>query len=99
MWTTGGELTNLFQNHEVVAAMGWPLMTNQLRKQNFPIEETIPKENTTGWIDHLMITAASENKDLAMKFLAYMVQAKTQKMVTDVTGYTPANPDAAQFMS
>src|SRR6202035_4924318 len=48
MWSTGGELTNLFQNHEVVAAMGWPLMTNQLRKINFPIGETIPKENTTG---------------------------------------------------
>jgi len=31
------ELTNLFQNHEVVAAMGWPLMTNQLRKINFPV--------------------------------------------------------------
>src|ERR1700675_2425653 len=29
LWSTGGELTNLFQNHEVVAAMGWPLMTNQ----------------------------------------------------------------------
>lgn len=99
MWTTGGELTNLFQNHEVVAAMGWPLMTNQLHKQNFPIGETIPKENTTGWIDHLMITAASENKDLALKFLAYMVEAKTQKAVTDVTGYTPANPNAAQFMT
>src|SRR5580698_5979909 len=28
MWSTGGELTNLFENHEVVAAMGWPLMTN-----------------------------------------------------------------------
>ena len=41
MWSTGGELTNLFQNHEVVAAMGWPLMTNQLRKINFP-----------GWRDH-----------------------------------------------
>src|SRR5947207_7838241 len=60
MWSTGGELTNLFQNHEVVAAMGWPLMTNQLRKINFPIGEIIPKENTTGWIDHLMITAGSE---------------------------------------
>ncbi len=36
MWSTGGELTNLFQNHEVVAAMGWPLMTNQLRKIEFP---------------------------------------------------------------
>jgi spermidine/putrescine-binding protein len=99
MWSTGGELTNLFQNHEIVAAMGWPLMTNQLRKINFPIGETIPKENTTGWIDHLMITSGSENKDLAYEFLAYMIEAQTQKKVTDVTGYTPANPGAAQFMT
>lgn len=99
MWSTGGELTNLFQNHEVVAAMGWPLMTNQLRKINFPVGETIPKENTTGWIDHLMITAGSGNKDLAYEFIAYMVEAQTQKKVTDVTGYTPANPQAAQFMT
>jgi putative spermidine/putrescine transport system substrate-binding protein/spermidine/putrescine transport system substrate-binding protein len=99
MWSTGGELTNLFQNHEVVAAMGWPLMTNQLRKANFPVGETIPKENTTGWIDHLMITSGSENKELAYKFLEFMVQAETQKKVTDVTGYTPANAHAAQFMT
>jgi spermidine/putrescine-binding protein len=99
MWSSGGELTNLFQNHEVVAAMGWPLMTNQLRKINFPVGETIPKENTTGWIDHLMITAGSENKDLAYKFLEYMVEGQTQKKVTDVTGYTPANPQAAHYMT
>ena len=99
MWTSGGELTNLFQNHEVVAAMGWPLMTNQLRKLNFPIGETIPRENTTGWIDHLMITAASEHKELAHAFLAYMIEAQTQKKVADVTGYVPANPAAAQFMT
>ena len=99
MWATGGELTNLFQNKEIVAAMGWPLMTNDLRKLNFPIGETIPKENTTGWIDHLMITAASENKDLAHEFLAYMVEARTQKAVTDVTKYSPANPQAGQLMT
>jgi len=99
IWSTGGELTNLFQNHEVVIAMGWPLMTNQLRKSNFPVGEIIPKENTTGWIDHLMITAGSDNKDLAYKFLAFMIEAQTQKQVTDVTGYTPANPRAAQYMT
>ncbi len=99
MWATGGELTNLFQNHEVVAAMGWPLMTNQLRKSNFPVGEVIPKENTTGWIDHLMITSGSENKELAAKFLEFMITAQTQKKVTDVTGYTPANPQAAKFMT
>src|ERR1700677_4356126 len=99
MWSTGGELTNLFQNHEVVASMGWPLNTVELKKINFPVGETIPKENTTGWIDHLMITAGSENKDLAYEFLEYMIEAQTQKKVTDVTGYTPANPQAAQFMT
>jgi len=98
-WVTGGELTNLFENHEIVLAMGWPLNTAQLRKLNFPIGETIPKENTTGWIDHLMIPAASPHKDLATEFLAYMVEAKTQKLITDVTHYTPAHPGAAQFMT
>jgi spermidine/putrescine-binding protein len=98
-WSTGGELTNLFQNHEVIAAMGWPLMTNQLRKLNFPIGETIPKESTTGWIDHLMITAASPRKELAQQFLEYMVEAPTQKLVTDVTHYTPANPATSQLLT
>jgi len=99
IWTTGGELTNLFQNHEIVLAMGWPLNTNDLKKLNFPIGETIPKENTTGWIDHLMITAASSHKELAHAFLEYMIEAKTQKLVTDRTHYTPANPGAAQFLT
>ena len=99
IWATGGELTNLFQNHEVVAAMGWPLMTNQLRQSHFPIGETIPKENTTGWIDHLMITAASSRKELATQFLEYMIEAQTQKMITDVTHYTPANAGASEFLT
>jgi putative spermidine/putrescine transport system substrate-binding protein/spermidine/putrescine transport system substrate-binding protein len=99
IWATGGELTNLFENHEVVLAMGWPLNTNDLRKLNFPIGETIPKENTTGWIDHLMITAASSHKELAHAFLEYMIEAQTQKLVTDRTHYTPANPGASQFLT
>jgi len=98
-WTTGGELTNLFQNHEITAAMGWPLMTVQLRKLNYPIGETIPKENTTGWIDHLMITAASSHKELAQAFLEYMVEPETQKLITDVTHYTPANPGTARLLT
>src|ERR1700687_2292945 len=99
MWSTGGELTNLFQNHEVVAAMGWPLNTADLKKANFPVGETIPKENTTGWIDHLMITAGRGNKEPANNILEYMIEAKTQKMVTDKTHYVPANPQASTFMT
>ena len=95
LWTTGGELTNLFQNHEVIAAMGWPLVTNQLRKSGIPIEEEIPSEGTTGWIDHLMITSSSDNKELAYQLLNYLISAQAQKQLSDVTGYIPANPQAA----
>jgi putative spermidine/putrescine transport system substrate-binding protein/spermidine/putrescine transport system substrate-binding protein len=46
-----------------------------------------------------MISAASENKELAEEFLEYMIEAQTQKKVSDITGYTPTNPQAAQFMT
>jgi spermidine/putrescine-binding protein len=99
LWTTGGELTNLFQNHEVIAAMGWPLVTNQLHKSGMAVQEKIPAEGTTGWIDHLMITAASENKDLAYQLFNYLLSAQAQKQLSDVTGYIPANPQAATLMT
>jgi putative spermidine/putrescine transport system substrate-binding protein/spermidine/putrescine transport system substrate-binding protein len=99
LWTTGGELTNLFQNHEVIAAMGWPLVTNQLHKSGLPIQEEIPAEGTTGWIDHLMITSSSDNKDLAYQLLNYLITAQAQKQLSDVTGYIPANPQAAALMT
>jgi spermidine/putrescine-binding protein len=99
MWSTGGELTNLFESREVQIAMGWPLMTNQLQARHFPIAETIPKENTTGWIDHLMITSGSEHKELAYELVEYLSQARTQKQVVAITGYLPANPEVAQFIS
>ena len=79
--------------------MGWPLMTNQLRARRFPIGETIPKENTTGWIDHLMITAGSEHKELAHQLLEFLIEAKTQKQVSAVTGYLPVNAGVAGYLS
>ena len=99
MWSTGGELTNLFESHEISIAMGWPLMTNQLRARHFPIGETIPKENTTGWIDHLMITAASQHPDLAYQLIEYLSEAPVQKQVSAVTGYLPANPGVGPLLS
>ena len=99
LWSTAGELTNLFQNHEVIAAMGWPLVTNQVRKSGLPVQEVIPAEGTTGWIDHLMITQASDHKELAYQLLNYMVSARTQKLLSDVTGSIPANPQAAALMT
>jgi putative spermidine/putrescine transport system substrate-binding protein/spermidine/putrescine transport system substrate-binding protein len=98
-WVTAGDMTQLFQSHEVVAGEGWPLMTNQLRQAKFPAGETIPKEGTTAWADHWVLTKGAKNLDAAYAWLEYTAQPFTQKLLYDVTAYIVANPGAKSYMS
>ncbi len=98
-WVTAGDMTQLFQSGEVLAGEGWPLMTNQLRQAKFPAGETIPKEGTTAWADHWVLTKGAKNLDAAYAWLEYSAQPFTQKLLYDVTAYIVANPDARNYMS
>ncbi|MGH7535801.1 MAG: extracellular solute-binding protein, partial [Gemmatimonadales bacterium] len=73
-WVTAGDMTQLFQSGEVVMGEGWPLMTNQLRQAKFPAGETIPKEGTTAWADHWVLTTGAKNLDAAYAWLEYTAQ-------------------------
>ena len=46
-----------------------------------------------------MDSSLTARKELAQEFLEYMVEAQTQKLVTDVTHYTPANPATSQLLT
>jgi spermidine/putrescine-binding protein len=98
-WVTAGDMTQLFQSGEVVMGEGWPLMTNQLRQAKFPAGETIPKEGTTAWADHFVLTKGAKNLDAAYAWLEYSAQPFTQKLLYDVTAYIVANPDAKKYMT
>jgi putative spermidine/putrescine transport system substrate-binding protein/spermidine/putrescine transport system substrate-binding protein len=98
-WVTAGDMTQLFQGGEVVMGEGWPLMTNQLRQAKFPAGETIPKEGTTAWADHWVLTKGAKNLDAAYAWLEYTAQPFTQKLLYDVTAYIVANPKAKDYMS
>ncbi|HEY9014890.1 MAG TPA: ABC transporter substrate-binding protein [Gemmatimonadales bacterium] len=98
-WVTAGDMTQLFQGGEVVMGEGWPLMTNQLRQAKFPAGETIPKEGTTAWADHWVLTKGASNLDAAYAWLEYASQPFTQKLLYDVTAYIVANPDAKEYMT
>jgi spermidine/putrescine transport system substrate-binding protein len=98
-WVTAGDMTQLFQSGEIVAGEGWPLMTNQLRQAKFPAGETIPKEGTTAWADHWVLTKGAKNLDAAYAWLEYTAQPFTQKLLYDVTAYIVANPDAKKYMT
>ena len=98
-WATAGDLTQLFQAGEVVLAEGWPLMTHQLRQAKFPAAEVIPKEGTTAWADHWVLTSGAKNLDAAYAWLEYAAQPFTQKLLYDVTRYIVANPGAKAYMT
>jgi spermidine/putrescine-binding protein len=98
-WSTAGDLTQLFQGGEVVLGEGWPLMTHQLRLAKFPAGEVIPKEGTTAWADHWVLTSGAQNLDAAYAWLEYAAQPFTQKLLADVTGYIVANPVAKTYMT
>jgi putative spermidine/putrescine transport system substrate-binding protein/spermidine/putrescine transport system substrate-binding protein len=98
-WVTAGDMTQLFQSGEIVAGEGWPLMTNTLRQAKFPAGETIPKEGTTAWADHWVLTKGAKNLDAAYAWLEYTAQPFTQKLLYDVTAYIVANPEAKKYMT
>jgi spermidine/putrescine-binding protein len=98
-WVTAGDMTQLFQSGEVVMGEGWPLMTNQLRQAKFPAGETIPREGTTAWADHWVLTKGAKNLDAAYAWLEYTAQPFTQKLLYDVTAYIVANPEAKKYMT
>jgi len=98
-WVTAGDMTQLFQSREVVAGEGWPLMTNQLRQAKFPAGETIPKEGTTAWADHWVLTKGAKNLDAAYAWFEYSAQPFTQKLLYDVTAYIVANSQAKSYMT
>jgi spermidine/putrescine transport system substrate-binding protein len=98
-WVTAGDMTQLFQSGEIVMGEGWPLMTNQLRQAKFPAGETIPKEGTTAWADHFVLTKGAKNLDAAYAWLEYSAQPFTQKLLYDVTAYIVANSAAKTYMT
>ena len=98
-WATAGDMTQLFQSGEIVAGEGWPLMTAQLRAAGFPAGEVIPKEGTTAWADHWVLTSGAANLNAAYAWLEYASQPFTQKLMADVTNYIVASPGARAYMA
>lgn len=99
-WATAGELNDLFKNKEVALAVGWPLTVGAMNKEGLNLKGVIPEEGATGWIDRLMITQSSKNKELALAYLDYVTSPKAQALVFDATGgYCVANAKAKEHLS
>ncbi len=58
------------------------------------ISFVIPKEGSDMWVDTMVVTAASENKDAAQAFINYVLKADVHRSVAELTLYKVPNKAA-----
>lgn len=96
-WATAGELVELYASDEVWASNTWTgYQSALLEEQGIEVVEFVPEENIEGWVDSYLLVKDSPNQDCAYAFLNHVISEVGQCGVSDVTGYSVANPVAAE---
>ncbi len=76
---------------EAVVTHAWDGWCNYGIAENGDIKYVIPKEGSDLWVDTMVITAASENKDAAHKFIDYVLGVDNGKWVVENIMYKTPN--------
>lgn len=97
-FTNAGEAIDLFLNGEIVMAPGWDYITQALLTQGFPARQFYPDENPIGFVDSNFIVAGTQNRELAHQLINHMIDAQSQALLGQISGWTPANPASKELM-
>ena len=96
-WGTAGELVDLYAAGEVWISNTWGgYQSALLAEQNIPVEEFIPEEGAEGWMDSWLIVKGTPNEDCVYKFIEMATTEQGQCGMSNVNGYSSANPVAAE---
>jgi len=79
---------------EVVMAHGWSGAVARAMAERPSIRYVIPKEGGTIWADCLVVLKASPHKDLAMKFVNYLLDREVAARTTDRLLFPTSNREA-----
>lgn len=96
-WDQPGELVDLFAGGEVVAAVSWDYVTQELLKKGFHVRQPA-YENAMAWADSHTLVRGSSNRDLALEYIDYMISPKAQALIAKVNLYRVTSPAAKPEM-
>ena len=103
VWNSGGDLIQLMANHEVAASPDWGgYMYPELKKQGQPVAEAVPNDiGAQAWAEALQLSSdiSPDCEAAAYAFVNEYVTAQRQAVLVEATGYSPANPATARFLS
>jgi len=97
-WKSGEEFNQMFSSKQVVAALAWSGLASEMKKEGLPIEYIIPKEGAIGWVDSWAIVKDTENKELAEKFIDFMISKEWQEYLAKNLGLAPSNMETVQSL-
>ena len=96
-WATAGELVDLYAAGEVWISNTWGgYQSSLLADQNIEVKEFIPEEGAEGWMDSLLIVKGTPNEECVYKFINMATAEQGQCGMSNVNGYSSANPVAAK---
>ncbi len=96
-WSNAGEAIDLFMNKEIVASNSWSYITTTLKSRGLAVRDFVSSPPIAG-VDSHFIVKGTTKRELAHKFINHILSAKSQGQIADLTGYTPTNPGAKEFM-
>jgi putative spermidine/putrescine transport system substrate-binding protein len=95
-WTAGAQSIQLLSTGEVAMTGAWNGRVTAAKEQGAPIEMDYNQGilSSECWV----VPKGSKNKDLAMKFIAFVSEAEQQAEFAKIADYTPANLKAIEML-
>ncbi|WP_447980332.1 polyamine ABC transporter substrate-binding protein [Candidatus Nitrospira bockiana] len=91
---TSEHYDQLLASGEVVLAHGWGGQVARAMAQRPSIRYVVPKEGATIWSDCLVVLKASPHKDLAMRFINYLLDRDVAARTTERLRFASSNREA-----
>jgi spermidine/putrescine transport system substrate-binding protein len=83
---------------EASLVQAWDGWCNYGIAENAKITFVVPSEGSDMWVDTMVVTAASENKDAAMAFINYILKPEVHRSVAELTMYKVPNKAAMEAL-
>lgn len=88
---TSENYDNLLAAGEVALAHGWGGAVARVMDERPSLRYVIPREGATIWADCLVVLRSSQNKDLAMQFINYLLETDVAVHTTNRLRFASAN--------
>ena len=98
-WSFASDEVDLFKNGDAAVGAAWPYTTGRLRADGVPVEEVVPKEGATGWLDTWMLSSKAKHPNCAYAWYAYISSPKVQALQAVTWGAGPVNKRACGYMN